>query len=121
MSTKDASSQKTSLTRRLRALCVSALAVGAVLSAPAAHAQSCVLCYTSVAGAGAAVIRAFQFGILSLLIPTLLLFSGVFFLIYRRARAESNGQSSIPARAATSPVVYKARRTAPGTFPTTAS
>jgi hypothetical protein len=116
-----ARSQKSNAAGRLRAISIAALAICAVLSAPAAHAQSCVLCYTSVANGGAAVIRAFQFGILTLLIPTLTLFGGVFFLIYRRARAESNGTFGTPVRAAASPVVYKARRTAPGTFPTTAS
>jgi hypothetical protein len=121
MNTEDAPTQKMNLTRRLRAVACFALALCAVLSVPSAHAQSCVLCYTAVANGGAAVIRAFQFGILTLLIPTLTLFSGVFFLIYRRARAENNGSSSIPVRATVGPVVYQARRAAPGAFPTTAS
>ena len=75
---------------------VLAAAVCTLFGAPAAQAQSCALCYTSVAGGGPAAIRAFQIGILSLLIPTLLLFSSIFFLIYRRARAATQEQSQVP-------------------------
>ena len=71
----------------LRMLSVSALGLFAALAAPSARAQSCVLCYTSVAGGGPQVIRAFEWGVLTLLVPVLLLFGGIFFMIYRRGRA----------------------------------
>ncbi len=58
--------------------------------APALHAQGCILCYTSLANGGPSAIRAFQLGVLSLLVPALLLFVGVFLLILRRAQAASN-------------------------------
>jgi hypothetical protein len=61
---------------------------------PAAHAQGCVLCYTSLAGAGPAAMRAFQLAMLVLLIPALSLFAGVFLFIFLRARAAS--ESSTP-------------------------
>ena len=61
---------------------------GAVaVAAPAAHAQGCVLCYTSLAGAGPAAMRAFELAMLTLLIPALLLFAGVFLFIYLRAQS----------------------------------
>jgi len=62
--------------------------VAALLAlAPVGWAQGCALCYTSLANGGPGVQRAFDMGILSLLIPTLFLFLGIGFLIYRRARA----------------------------------
>lgn len=98
------------------------------LAAPSAHAQTCVLCYTSVAGGGPSVIRAFQWGILTLLVPALLLFGGVFFVIYRRARAATEEQSAQPsarpvARPVLRPVVNKAASPLPihSGFPSTAS
>jgi len=57
--------------------------------APAAHAQGCVLCYTTAAAAGAAARQSINVGILALLVPALSLFAGVFFLLYRRAVSTS--------------------------------
>jgi hypothetical protein len=65
------------------------LVLAALCFAPAAWAQGCVLCYTSLAASGPAGMRAFQFAMFALLIPALLLFLGVFFLVFRRARAVS--------------------------------
>ena len=63
------------------------LIVAAVLSlAPAAHAQGCVLCYTSLAGAGPGAMKAFELAMFALLIPALTLFAGVFLFIYFRTR-----------------------------------
>jgi hypothetical protein len=123
--------EKTTVTRRLRAVPSFVLGLFAVLAAPSAWAQSCVLCYTSVAGGGPVVIRAFEWGVLSLLTPALLLFGGVFFLIYRRARA-ADEQSAQPAarpvvrptlRPVVRPIVAKAASRLPirGSLPTTAS
>lgn len=116
------------MNRRRRAVSLFATVVLGVLAAPAAHAQTCVLCYTSVAAGGASVIRAFQWGILTLLVPALLLFGGVFFVIYRRARAATDEQNAQPAarpvaRPVLRPVVNKVASPLPihGGFPTTAS
>jgi hypothetical protein len=79
------------------------------------HAQSCILCYTSAANAGPGGIRALDMGIISLLIPALLLFIGVCLLIVRRARLASRAEESdakapaAPSLLATSP----ARKVAP--------
>ena len=73
----------------------SALALGiAVLGfAPGAWSQGCVLCYTSLASSGPTAMHAFQMAMFALLIPALMLFLAVFFLIFRRA------QTNEPARA----------------------
>ena len=47
------------------------------------YAQSCVMCYTTVAGGGKGVIHALQGGIIVLLIPPVLLFSGLTILLFR--------------------------------------
>ena len=58
---------------------------GALGLVPGATAQSCALCYTTASAAGSVAIRALHVGILALLIPALLLFLGVFALVFRRA------------------------------------
>ena len=63
--------------------------------APAAHAQGCVLCYTSLAGAGPGAMRAFELAMLVLLIPALTLFAGVFLFIFLRARAASASSTPV--------------------------
>ena len=68
---------------------VSALTVAGLGFAPRASAQGCVLCYTSLAGAGPNAMRAFMMAMFALLIPALLLFIGVFLVILRGARADS--------------------------------
>jgi len=55
----------------------------------AAHAQGCVLCYTSAAASGPGGMHALQMGMAVLLIPALLLFLGVAVFIAYRARAAS--------------------------------
>jgi hypothetical protein len=62
---------------------VLAVAVAALAFAPGAWAQGCVLCYTSLASSGPAAMHAFQLAMFALLIPALLLFLGVFLLIFR--------------------------------------
>jgi hypothetical protein len=121
-------SRSSETNRSVRALSIFALGLMAAFAAPSAHAQSCVLCYTSVAGGGASVIRAFQWGILTLLVPALTLFGGVFYMIYRRALAATEEQSAKvtvrPAvRPVLRPVVSKSASRMPihGTLPTTAS
>jgi len=53
--------------------------------APLASGQSCALCYTTASAAGSAGIHALHVGILALLVPALLLFVGVFALVFRSA------------------------------------
>jgi len=70
-----------------RLLRVAAAAALAALSfAPGAHAQGCILCYTSVAAGSPAALHAFKLGMLTLLIPALALFAAVFLLILYRVR-----------------------------------
>ncbi len=63
-----------------------ALTVAALGFTPGAWAQGCVLCYTSLSNAGPGAMHAFQVAMFALLIPALLLFLGVFLLIFQRAR-----------------------------------
>lgn len=67
--------------------CRSAVALGiaALGFVPGAWAQGCVLCYTSLASSGPAAMHAFQMAMFALLIPALLLFLGLFLLIFRGA------------------------------------
>ena len=58
-----------------------------VLAQPAA-AQGCALCYTTASAAGSAAIRALHVGILAVLIPALILFLSILFMLVRRAAAE---------------------------------
>ena len=118
------------MTRSVRAASFFALGMLAVAAVPSANAQSCVLCYTSVAGGGPVVVHALQLGILTLLVPALLLFGGVFYLIYRRAMAANEEDSQQAVKQPVSPRVAKPvlRPTVStvatpirGTFPTTAS
>lgn len=66
----------------------SALVVAALGFAPGAWAQGCVLCYTSLASSGPTAMHAFQMAMFALLIPALMLFLAVFFLIFRRAQTK---------------------------------
>ena len=65
------------------------------IAAPAAHAQGCVLCYTSLAGLGPGAQRAFELAMLALLIPALVLFAGVFFFIYLRAQSATSDEAGM--------------------------
>jgi hypothetical protein len=69
--------------------CALALGVAALGFAPGAWAQGCVLCYTSLASSGPTAMHAFQMAMFALLIPALMLFLAVFFLIFRRARTKT--------------------------------
>jgi hypothetical protein len=64
---------------------------------PGAHAQGCVLCYTSLAGMGSGAMKAFELAMFALLIPALTLFAGVFLFIYLRARTTSSIPVESPA------------------------
>jgi hypothetical protein len=56
----------------------------------ALYGQSCAMCYTTVAGGGKSVIHALQGGVIVLLIPPVLLFSGLTILLFRWRTSASN-------------------------------
>lgn len=66
------------------------LLVGIVLVALAmlaplpAFSQSCALCYTQAASAGARMIQALRSGILILIVPPTLMSVGMIFIVYRK-------------------------------------
>jgi hypothetical protein len=67
-----------------------------MLAAPLpAFSQSCALCYTQAASAGARMIQALRSGILILVIPPTLASIGMIFVVHRRRnqvrRTECNG------------------------------
>ena len=64
-----------------------------------AYAQSCALCYTQAASAGARMIQALRSGILILIIPPTLMSVGMIFIVHhkrnqfkRSAEADESGQ-----------------------------
>jgi hypothetical protein len=61
---------------------VAALA-GVLSSSAMAYAQGCAMCYTSAAAAKAGALEALRSGILILLVPALVMFAGIFVVIYR--------------------------------------
>ena len=70
--------------RRRRLAWMSALVL--MLGTLPAFSQSCALCYTQAASAGARVIQALRSGILILVIPPMLMTIGFFRLAYRKRR-----------------------------------
>ena len=58
------------------------------------YGQGCAMCYTTVAGGGKSVIHALQGGIIVLLIPPVLLFSGLTILLFRWRTSASSGMRS---------------------------
>lgn len=71
-----------------------ALLVFCIFTAPAAHAQSCALCYTQAASSGARVIQALRSGILVLIIPPAFLSVGMTVLAYRKRDRFANSEST---------------------------
>ena len=67
-------------------LCVAiALVALAMLAAPLpAFCQSCALCYTQAASAGARMIQALRSGILILIVPPTFMSVGMIFIMYRK-------------------------------------
>lgn len=53
-----------------------------------AFAQSCAMCYTSAAAANESGTRALQQGILILMFPPLLIFTGICIAAFRRGRRD---------------------------------
>jgi hypothetical protein len=67
-------------------LCVAiALVALVMLAAPLpAFSQSCALCYTQAASAGARMIQALRSGILILIVPPTCMSVGMIFIVYRK-------------------------------------
>jgi hypothetical protein len=82
------------IVRRFRTTALAVLTVLALLPASAAHAQGCILCYTSLAAAGSRAMHAFQLAMLVLLFPALFLFIGIFVFILRRGVAADAAQAN---------------------------
>jgi hypothetical protein len=62
-----------------------ALVALAMLAAPVpAFSQSCALCYTQAASAGARMIQALRSGILILIVPPTFMSVGMIFVVYRK-------------------------------------
>jgi hypothetical protein len=62
-----------------------ALIALAMLAAPLpAFSQSCALCYTQAASAGARMIQALRSGILILIVPPTFMSVGMIFIVYRK-------------------------------------
>jgi len=77
--------------------------IGWLMVLGAAHnlyAQSCAMCYTTVAGGGKSVIHALRGGIIVLLIPPVLLFSALTILLFRW-RASASRPLTLAANATT--------------------
>jgi hypothetical protein len=69
-----------------------------MLAAPLpAFSQSCALCYTQAASAGARMIQALRSGILILIVPPTFMSVGMIFIVYRKRnqvrRPESGAES----------------------------
>ncbi len=73
------------ITPRTRLVFIRLIGSSLVISSAAhkLYAQSCAMCYTTVAGGGKGVIHALQGGIVVLLIPPVLLFSALTILLFR--------------------------------------
>src|SRR5208282_258167 len=89
------------ITPPIRRVLISLVGSGLVVLGAAhnLYGQSCAMCYTTVAGGGKSVIHALQGGIIVLLIPPVLLFSGLTILLFRwRTSASSRTRSGTALR-----------------------
>jgi hypothetical protein len=71
----------------MRTKLILAVLLGMFGSAQGVFAQGCALCYTSASAIGQAGQRSLDYGILALLVPALILFLTVIYMLYRRAIA----------------------------------
>lgn len=67
----------------------------ALLSAQSALAQGCALCYNDAAATGPQGITALRHGILILAIPPMLIFSGLFGMLYHRRNATHEAPQAV--------------------------
>lgn len=73
--------------------------VGLIMFATApALAQSCALCYTQAASAGARMIQALQSGILILIVPPTLMSVGMIFVVYHKRNQFRRDDAQVPDR-----------------------
>lgn len=70
--------------RTIQLACASA---SALLFAALPAAAQCVMCYKTVAGAGARTIAFLKLGIIIMLIPTLFIFAALALMVYRRRKS----------------------------------
>jgi hypothetical protein len=88
------------MSRRLQMGALVVLALLGLMPIPAARAQGCVLCYTSLSAASPGAMHAFQLAMLVLLFPALLLFAGLFLLIFRHRQTEDADEWPTPVASA---------------------
>jgi hypothetical protein len=72
---------------RVVAVAIASAAFLLLLSPAALHAQGCAMCYQNAASSGAKLIAALRHGIVLLMFPPLLIFSGIIGLAYSRRNA----------------------------------
>lgn len=68
------------------------LALAVLAAPPAAFSQSCALCYTQAASAGARMIEALRSGILILIVPPTLMSVGMVFVVLHKQNQFRNNQ-----------------------------
>jgi len=85
---------KTRVERPFLYMAVALIAL-AVLAAPLpAFSQSCALCYTQAASAGARMIQALRSGILILIVPPTFMSVSMIFIVYRKRNQFRRGDDS---------------------------
>jgi hypothetical protein len=84
--------------RPIRLIAFAMLTLAALAIPLSASAQSCALCYTQAASAGARMIQALRSGILILIIPPTFMSVGMIFIVHRKRnqfkRSEEADESS---------------------------
>ncbi len=80
--------------KKLTALLILAVAL---LAAPLAYPQGCVMCRTSAAAGGEEAMKAFDLAVLVLLVPTVLLFVGILAFAFRYRNHPSADTEATPA------------------------
>jgi hypothetical protein len=88
-----------------RLLAASLVLVATLLSASAAFAQGCALCYADAAATGPQTQAALRHGILVLMIPPMFIFAGLYLLLYRRRNLHRESFEDIPLSADASEIV----------------
>ena len=68
----------------IRLLALLLVALGVLLIPVPAFSQTCALCYTQAASAGARMIQALRSGILILIVPPTLMSVGMIFIVYNK-------------------------------------
>jgi|SRR5277367_2279491 len=80
-----------------------AVAAALAAAAPRVWAQGCAMCYTEAAAQGPRARLWLDFAILTLLIPSVLLFAGIMFAALRRRDRELAGAECLESQDATAP------------------